>query len=398
MSLIDLGTLMARICHEAKLSMHLNPGCGIGPLQGRAHTSNLEDLVWGRGVVPYFSRKALEALAGEGIRIPATPFRVKCGRKGVDTHASLNLSPRFMLTGYSRNRMKLTACEGCNCCTWVPSVPRDQIKPSWREVRKDLWPKGEHLVAVGDYLEVIVSEEFMDVVRKLGLTGFEFSEFGSLVKGERSSGPGPVSGKRKQKSVPVSARATKDVLATIFPGPKDRTLVREKAREIAKLLGSKAASTSRHVIGEPVGSYKVAMNMPEMWCSVTVGENSFVFSARAKPRRPEPDLYFLSIKRPEPCMFAVKVNALMSDALGVDVYKMEFVDEAVVHRQLTGGPSWNLLRALDFSRIDKMNLNPAQCTVVGVFDTPESCAVMVRALRDFISLALQEAIERRQPV
>lgn len=400
LSLSEFNALTERICAESGRRMNLTPGCGVGPLHGRAYIAGLEDCVWNLGTVPYLSRDALEALAGEGIRIPSTPFSVKFGRKLIDTYASLDLSPTFVLTEYSRGKLNRSVCKVCQSYTCNPYIPRLEIKPSWREVRKDLWPKGEHLVGVADDGEVVVSEEFMDAVKKLGLTGFEFREFGSLVEGERSGGPRPVP-VRKLEPAPAleigAVEQSKQPNASTAAELRemDRIRAREQAQQVAKLLGSSARVTDGLVIKERFYWYKVCLNTTEIVCSVEIGDGGFVFSTRAKRRRPVPDLYFVSIKRPATHMFAVKVNALLSEALGVEVYKMEPADEAVVHHQLTGGPSWNLLRALDFTRIEEMRLNPAQCTVVGVFDSPESCATLVKALRDFVSLAFKEALERR---
>ena len=177
-NLEEFKKLKKRIESAAGRPVNLYPGASIGELSGISCRKKLEDFVWGR-LIPQISKRANEVLIKEGIQLTTADCSIKYRGQKIDSHLALQIQPVAMMTAESLERHKIFHCPRCGNYMWPPKP--DPIVPGGFLIDKSKWPKGQHLVQMAETLEVIVSEQFIEAVKKNKLTGIAFEECGQFV-------------------------------------------------------------------------------------------------------------------------------------------------------------------------------------------------------------------------
>ncbi len=178
-SIEEFNKIAEHLCEAAGRCVSFCPGCGIGELEGDATTRKLDDFTWGTIVAPEISMEARDLLAGEGIELVTAECSITYRKKRIEDRLAVQLEPVALLTEESLIRNNIKHCSRCNhywqtgCSTVV--VPEGYM------IKKDLWPKGKHLVQVMETLDILASEEFIEAVEKHALTNIVFEEYGTYV-------------------------------------------------------------------------------------------------------------------------------------------------------------------------------------------------------------------------
>ncbi len=170
-------SIKRRIEAAAGRPVELVPGGSIGKPVGKTQ-SRLSDFTWGRVTYPQISRNACEILRTEGIHLLTADIDLQKRGKKVDSHLALQIEPAAMLTEESKSLLKITHCEFCGDFN---QTSRTQRPPEGLTLRRAAWPDGRDLITVQETLDVIVSDRFVEVVKKNAFTGLEFHELGRLI-------------------------------------------------------------------------------------------------------------------------------------------------------------------------------------------------------------------------
>jgi len=138
----------------------------------------LEDFVWGGICLPQVSKRAVELLADEGISLTTGQIELRYRGQKVESHVSVQFDTVRILEDTCLKRFDVIQCD---VCKYWRKVQQRGYPLTGYLVRKDLWPNGGHLVQPLEGGREMVSPEFMEAVRKHGLTGIEFVECGEYV-------------------------------------------------------------------------------------------------------------------------------------------------------------------------------------------------------------------------
>src|SRR5437660_2103809 len=168
-----------RIVRAAGRPVNVIPGASIGELYGTSFRSKLNDFVWGRIFVPQISKRARDLLACEGINLLTAECSIRCRGKKLDSHLAMQVEPMALMTEESLSRFKIYHCPRCGNYKHPPKP--DPIVPEGYLIGRSAWPAGQHLVQMAETLNVLASNEFIEVVKKRNLTGLIFEECGRFV-------------------------------------------------------------------------------------------------------------------------------------------------------------------------------------------------------------------------
>jgi hypothetical protein len=178
-----------KVQKEAQWLFSILPGGSLGELSGKAGRRALNDFVWGR-TVPQISRRALDLLAEDGIKLMTAEIDLRFRGKPLRSHVAIQVPIVPLLTQESLQRFTFFHCPNCgnykkqNCLIKPPGgagYVNDIVIREGYIMKKASWPKGQHLVQSEESLNVFASEEFVEAVRKHNLIGITFIESGKFV-------------------------------------------------------------------------------------------------------------------------------------------------------------------------------------------------------------------------
>jgi hypothetical protein len=177
--LAEFKKLRERIARAAGRRVIVEPGAGIGELEGTATSTKLDDFTWGRVVLPEMSRQTRDILADDGIELLTADCSISCRGKTIETQLAVQFEPVELLTEESLERHKIFHCPRCG--NYQAPLRPAPVVPEGYVIKRSAWPKGGHLVQVRETSDIIASEEFMEAVKKHSLTGIVFKECGQFV-------------------------------------------------------------------------------------------------------------------------------------------------------------------------------------------------------------------------
>ena len=175
-SLEEFRALQERIFQAADRRFCLVPGGLLGTPSGKAESSKLDDFAWG-SVVPVISKRAVECLAQEGIRLRTGKIDLVFRGKRLDSHLSLQVEPEEILTEANRRAFTLEHCPICGDFRKIDLRPH---VPQGMQIDRSRVP-GEHLFKSVERAAIIASSQFIDATLKHGLTGAHFEDCGEYV-------------------------------------------------------------------------------------------------------------------------------------------------------------------------------------------------------------------------
>lgn len=180
-SLGELDRLRARILERVGREVWLPPGASLGPFYGLSVTTRLRDFEMCGPYGPLISLDALEVMSNDGVRVLTGRAVLRCHGKRIDTHAALHIesAPRPLLAPRTVDLLTLQHCLSCD--GYSPRDPRATMKMGEYELMKQFVPAGAPIFRLREWSARIVSEAFMDCVKRRGLKGIRFREFGRYV-------------------------------------------------------------------------------------------------------------------------------------------------------------------------------------------------------------------------
>jgi hypothetical protein len=180
--IVDLrtfGEIRKRLVNAAGRDLVIEPGAGIGELEGTAAAANLDDFTWGR-FIPEISKRARDLLARGGVDLLTAECSIMHKEKKLKTHLAIQCEPIEMLTKESLNEHHIVQCSRCgNYLT--PSPRKAPTVPAGYLIKRTAWPPGIHLVQVRETTRVLASQQFIEAVKRHNLTGIAIEQYGRYV-------------------------------------------------------------------------------------------------------------------------------------------------------------------------------------------------------------------------
>ena len=174
----EVGIMQKQFEKVVGRSVFLVPGACIGKPSGNCGSSKLDDFAWGRIWCPQVSREAKEVFAKDGIEFVTAEMLLEFRGSPITSHLAMQPEVTTMMTAESLKDHEISHCVACGDFNVPPRkigyMPRYAVDGS-------RWPRGQHLVTMLETLDVVVSPEFMDTVRRHNLAGIEFEECGEIV-------------------------------------------------------------------------------------------------------------------------------------------------------------------------------------------------------------------------
>lgn len=164
---------------ESGLGRPINviPGCAFGGCEGEASEPLKHDFIWGSICSVQISRRARDLLATDGIELLTAETKIKYERKRLD-YLAIQLEPVPMLTEETLQKADISFCSKCE--DYFQNYPKPNMDGHY-EIRREAWPKGQHLVMLIETLKILASPEFMTSVAKHRLSNIRFIEYGVFV-------------------------------------------------------------------------------------------------------------------------------------------------------------------------------------------------------------------------
>ncbi len=167
-------------------------------------------------------------------------------------------------------------------------------------------------------------------------------------------------------------------MSVVWPDP-DRAVAREAARTLAGLLGSRAVSQRRGVLGEPLCLYAVPLHAEEFWFNVRVSERACVVEARHRRHFTLPATF--SVALGQPYYGNTERSAELSGPAGAEVF-VRAEPEWQVRAGLLLHPHLRpLLAELDWTVVRRVALYDIQLNALLDLNDLEAAAEQIRVLR-----------------
>lgn len=192
-----------------------------------------------------------------------------------------------------------------------------------------------------------------------------------------------------------------DALQEMFGGDTDLASARTSADRIAALVNSRVLPNSEIVIRadycEPHCPFKVSFHTKAFHCFFLVSDASYCFNANRRPKTPWVEDFRVSMKEPDHVGGTRILAAGLSKLIGVKVFCLpRSANDAVEVAFSTG--ILDLLRRIQFNRVQLFHFSPIRLDVVASLDSPESCVEQARLFQELVTLANREAYERNKNV
>jgi hypothetical protein len=152
----------------------LIPGCSVGPLTGTAATTKLSDFEL---PTPLVSKRALTLLHERKLLLTTGKCEIRMRGKLITSHLAFQPEPALMISDESLKENGIDFCRVCNFYSLNPLIRRSR----YYDFRLANWPLNEPLVVAVETGQVLASEEFIEAVKSLNLTGLKFAECGRFV-------------------------------------------------------------------------------------------------------------------------------------------------------------------------------------------------------------------------
>jgi hypothetical protein len=168
------------------------------------------------------------------------------------------------------------------------------------------------------------------------------------------------------------------------PMSVDRAVARDNAVAVGALIGARATSSRRTVVGEPVCPYELRWNADPFWFGVRISESAYVVQGNHK-KRFEPNVaFYASLKGPNPAMLTRLPLESLSKELGVAVFVAEPKYGSPTADALRSAQCSGILRRLLFAPVRSLFLSPVQIYGISDFVTPQQCAEQATLLRSLL--------------
>lgn len=159
----------------------LPPVSGVGRHEAKLLVGKPHDFAWDGPWAPLLSKDALERLASRNVHLTAGELRLTKRGVPVETHVALQCELAPLM---SEATVKALTLEKCSFCGEYKQekmgVTLDNCGRC--EFVKELLPTGKHLVRLlGWETYIVASEEFVEAVESLGLTGIRFEDIGEWI-------------------------------------------------------------------------------------------------------------------------------------------------------------------------------------------------------------------------
>ena len=177
-SLEELEAIRRSILDPVGRSVWMPPGAELGPYVGTSHTTKLTDFVDGGHIL--VSKAAVERLAQAGVHLLTGPAQVRCRGKLLDSHWVLHVEPTLepTLTKATLEAKSMVCCPQCGVCRCTKH--QRSVKPGERRLDGRQVPKGPTLFRLYEWGQLLATDEDVDTVSGLGLSGVTFEKWGEV--------------------------------------------------------------------------------------------------------------------------------------------------------------------------------------------------------------------------
>lgn len=176
-NVLGLEALRRRLKGMKGRKLNLVPGTGIGPVHARI-PARATDFVW-CGFRLLATRRAVIQLAKRGVYLPYGPAVVQKGKEKTLSYLALELNPVPLLDRNTLQRTTLTLCKACGGVRARDPRAAEDVVGGYVRSRM---PKNVGLVRVHESFVTLATDEMIDAVKTLGLTGLMFKEAGTYAE------------------------------------------------------------------------------------------------------------------------------------------------------------------------------------------------------------------------
>jgi hypothetical protein len=160
----------------------LPPLSGVGVFEAKLLVGRLYDFAWINSWTPLISKEALRRLADKNINLKIGGLQLTCGAGNIGTHVALQCELAALL---AEETIEGLALEKCDLCQEYhrKSMRVNMMNYEATKYFKRANFKGDvHLVRLHEWSTfIIASEQFVEAVQDLGLTGIQFDDVGEWV-------------------------------------------------------------------------------------------------------------------------------------------------------------------------------------------------------------------------